>query len=56
MTVWMNGKKVFEKNVFRSAVIDEDAVTVTLRTGWNNLLMKISRNFGPNGFYFRIVK
>jgi hypothetical protein len=55
VTVWLNGQRVFDKQVHRSAEPDEDVVGVDLRTGENSVLVKISRGIGPNGLYFRIA-
>ncbi|MGD0059112.1 MAG: TIM-barrel domain-containing protein [Verrucomicrobiia bacterium] len=55
LTVWLNGQRVFDKQVHRSAEPDEDAVDVNLRAGENSVLVKISRGIGPNGLYFRVV-
>ena len=55
LTVWLNGQRVFDKQVHRSAEPDEDAVDVNLRAGENSVLVKISRGIGPNGLYFRVA-
>lgn len=55
LTVWLNGQRVFDKQVNRSAEPDEDAVDVSLRAGENSVLVKISRGIGPNGLYFRLA-
>jgi alpha-glucosidase (family GH31 glycosyl hydrolase) len=54
LTIWLNGRQVFDKQVHRSAEPDEDAVDVTLRAGENSVLVKTSRGIGPNGIYFRV--
>jgi hypothetical protein len=55
LTVWLNGQRVFDKQVHRSAEPDEDAVDVNLRAGENSVFVKISRGIGPNGLYFRVA-
>jgi hypothetical protein len=55
LTVWLNGQRVFDKQVHRSAEPDEDTVGVNLRAGENSVLVKISRGIGPNGLYFRLA-
>jgi len=55
LTIWLNGKQVFDKQVHRSAETDEDAVDVNLRAGENTVLVKISRGIGSNGLYFRVA-
>jgi hypothetical protein len=54
LTIWLNGQRVFDKQVHRSAEPDEDVVGVNLQTGENSVLVKISRGIGPNGLYFRV--
>ena len=55
LTIWLNGEQVFDKQVHRSAELDEDMVDVNLRAGENSVLVKISRGIGPNGIYFRVA-
>ena len=55
LTIWLNGRQVFDKQVNRSAEPDEDVVNVRLRAGDNSVLVKISRGIGPNGLYFRVA-
>jgi hypothetical protein len=55
LTIWLNGKQVFDKQVDRSAEPDEDVVDMNLRAGENTVLVKISRGIGPNGLYFRVA-
>jgi len=55
MTIWLNGKQVFDKQVHRGAEPDEDVVDVKLHAGENSVLVKISRGIGPNGLYFRVA-
>ena len=55
LTIWLNGQRVFDKQVHRGAEPDEDVVEVYLREGENSVLVKISRGIGPNGLYFRIA-
>ncbi len=55
LTIWLNGQQVFQKLAHRSPLVDEDAVDVDLRQGANDVLVKISRDIGPNGLYFRVV-
>jgi hypothetical protein len=55
LTIWLNGEQVFDKQVHRSAEPDEDMVDVNLRAGENLVLVKISREIGPNGIYLRVA-
>ncbi len=55
--VWLNGEKVFEKIVYRTAEPDEDAVPVVFRKGDNTLRVKVIHlpsGIGPDGFFLRI--
>ncbi len=51
--VWLNGQSVHENKIGRSALPDQDRVRATLRTGKNQLLVKIANGGGKSGFYFR---
>ena len=42
--VWLNGKLVHANNVARPITPGSDKVPVTLRAGWNPLLLKITQN------------
>ncbi len=42
--VWLNGKLVHANNVARPIVPGSDKVAVTLRAGWNPVLLKITQN------------
>ncbi len=55
LTIALNGKQVFQKLVHRAALPDEDAVDVDLRQGTNTVVVKISRDLGPNLLYFRVA-
>ncbi len=51
--LWLNGKEILSKAVNRAAAADQEQVTFDLRTGRNELLMKIVNTGGPAGFYFK---
>jgi len=51
---WLNGKLVHANNVARAAVPYTDKVNVTLKAGWNPLLLKITQNQIPWEFCARI--
>ncbi|HUW19667.1 MAG TPA: family 16 glycoside hydrolase [Sedimentisphaerales bacterium] len=44
--VWLNGDVVHSNNVLRAVSRDEDIAEVTLREGWNVLMMKITQSRG----------
>ena len=50
--VWVNGKKVLNKKVLRGVAPDQEKITVDLKAGDNQLLMKIANASGGAGFYF----
>lgn len=50
--VWVNGKEVLSRKVTRAALPDSDRVVVQLRTGDNEVLIKIINGGGIGGFYF----
>lgn len=48
--VWLNGQMVFSKNVVRPVQQAEDRFDVSLKAGWNTLLLKIPQGAGGWGF------
>ena len=53
--VWLNGRVVLDKQIGRSAFPDQDRVSVQLRDGKNELLMKIVNATGKGGVFFRAM-
>lgn len=53
--VWLNGEEVLSKNVPRSAAIDQDIVPIILKSGTNDILVKVCNRTGDWGFYLRIT-
>lgn len=53
ITVWVNGKEVHKNKANRGAAADQDKISVSLKPGKNDLLIKICNNNGPTGFYFK---
>ncbi len=53
ITVWLNGRQVLAKEVYRGVAPDQEKLTVPLDAGENRLLMKICNGGGAYGFYFR---
>jgi len=53
LTVWLNGEKIHEENVYRACAADQVRLTLTLRPGVNHLLLKICQGDGDWAFYFR---
>ena len=54
-TIWLNGEKVFTHTKSHSATIDRYTIPVTLRSGENNILVKVCEAEGGWGFYLRIT-
>ncbi|MCC7064121.1 MAG: DUF1553 domain-containing protein [Planctomycetes bacterium] len=50
--VWWNGAEVLAKEVGRGAAADQELLSVALRPGDNELLLKITNGGGIGGFYF----
>ncbi|MBN2139209.1 MAG: HEAT repeat domain-containing protein [Sedimentisphaerales bacterium] len=53
--VWLNGKLVHANNVARAAIPGTDKAKITLKTGWNDLMLKITQNVDPWEFCLRIT-
>jgi len=53
--VWLNDEVVIEQDIYRRAVIDQEAMPVWLSEGWNKILVKICEKEDTWGFYFRIT-
>jgi hypothetical protein len=51
LTVWLNGKKLLEHEVYRGAAPDQEFVTLPLRSGRNELLVKVCNGTGDWAFY-----
>jgi FG-GAP-like repeat len=56
LTVWLNGQKILANNTYRAAAPDQDQVTLKLKAGKNDLLMKICQGDGEWAFYFAADK
>ncbi|MHB0936992.1 MAG: TIGR03790 family protein [Armatimonadota bacterium] len=54
--VWVNGEQIFQQRVRRTAVDpDQNTVGITLRAGWNRLLVKVDQESGGWGFFMRLL-
>jgi len=53
--VWLNGELVHDANVFRPFLQDQDRLTASLKSGWNDLLVKVSQGGGDWSVRVRIV-
>src|SRR5205085_23577 len=52
LTVWLNGEKVHAENTARAAAPDQARLTLKLKPGRNQFLMKICQGGGEWAFYF----
>ncbi len=55
MKAWLNGEQIVNDNAQRAALPDQDVVTVGLKVGDNDLLVKIVNGGGIGGFYFKML-
>ena len=54
MSIWLNGKEMLSRPVYRNPERDEDVVELLLAPGQNHLLIRISHAMGAPDFYFRL--
>lgn len=52
--VWLNGEVVHANNVIRPNAPNEDKVNVSLKKGWNRLLVKVTQGSGEWSFCLRL--
>jgi hypothetical protein len=50
--VWINGKLVLDRPVLRKAIPNDDNITVAMKKGENNVLVKVDQLGNKWGFYF----
>ncbi|MFL5308770.1 MAG: DUF3857 domain-containing protein [Polyangia bacterium] len=55
VTVWLNGRQVFARDVVRAAALDQDAVGIRLGRGWNRILIKTVVVDGAWRLYARLT-
>ena len=55
LRIWLNGELVLDRDVARPVAADQDRLTVELRPGRNELLMKVVNYGGGYGFYFQRI-
>ena len=53
LTVWLNGEKLLSENTSRGVVPDQSKLTLKLRPGRNELLLKVCSGSGEFGFCFK---
>jgi hypothetical protein len=52
--LWVNDNLVHTNPAYRGAYPDQDRVKVTLKKGWNKILIKVLQGAGGWGYYLRI--
>lgn len=53
--IWLNGEVVHANNATRALTSPPDKVKITLKPGWNNLLLKVTQNNAGWGFCARLT-
>jgi hypothetical protein len=53
--LWLNGAQIHECLKIRRAMPDSDAVSATLQTGWNTLLVRVFNVTGGHALYLRLA-
>ncbi|MEW5902341.1 MAG: hypothetical protein AB1715_12825, partial [Acidobacteriota bacterium] len=53
--VWLNDELVHSNPAYRGAYPDQDKIKVSLRKGWNKVLIKVLQGAGGWGFYLRFA-
>ncbi len=54
ITVWVNGKQVLAKEVYRAATPDSESTAIELQPGVNTILVKVCQGTGGWGFFARL--
>ena len=54
MRVWVNDRQVHEISRTRTAVPNQDQVEVRLRSGWNQILVRVANDLNNHILYFEI--
>ena len=54
--LWINGELVLSNHIARKAEPNQDILTVNLKKGGNDVLIKIDQTGGGWGFYFTIME
>ena len=54
LAVWVNGENVFDLLMHRNPTRGEDLINGVLVNGENSILVRVSREYAPYRFYFRV--
>jgi hypothetical protein len=52
--LWLNGEEICHMRIRRAADPNQDSLPITLKKGWNRLLVKVDQGAGYWGFYMRL--
>ena len=52
LSVWLNGEKLLAENTYRACAPDQNKLTLKLKPGKNQLLLKVCQGDGEWAFYF----
>lgn len=55
LQVWLNGGRVFARDISRGVAANQDRAVLRLNAGKNDLLLKINDGGGDHGFYFEAL-
>jgi len=53
--IWLNGDRIYDLHVHRSADPNQNKQDITLQPGWNRLLVKVDQEAGGWGFFMRLL-
>lgn len=56
IAIWLNGTLVHENDTARATKLDDDNVDLKLKSGANELLVKVVNTGGASGFVYRLVQ
>lgn len=51
---WLNGDQIFQSAIEGEAIPDAEAVTLSLKAGWNSLLVRAANKAGEHALYLRL--
>ena len=52
--LWLNGERLYESLKPRFATPDEDAISARLKSGWNTVLVRVSKETGDHVLFLRL--
>ena len=55
VTVWLNGKEIHRKRVYRRITRDADVIPCKLKSGWNEVLCSVEQNSWTWALYLRFT-